>query len=192
MSLTVKSNNSHSNKQKDIPEKGSHLARVVALVDLGHQPAWEYNGETIKDSNKITFTYELVASEMEDGRPHWVSEDLNVSDYESTEGGISSTMMKRVRSIDVDNITQDGVDLTKLINLPCLVTITYNKKGYPKVGNVTPVPAGMEVQELRNTPYVFNLDDPDMNIWDTFPQFVKDKIMRAINFPESSLETQLL
>jgi hypothetical protein len=189
MALTAKGKNTRSTKDQDVPEKGAHMARVVGLTDLGHQPSWEWAGETIKDSYKITFTYELVGSEMEDGRPHWVSEDVNVNDFEGE--GISSTMMLRVRAIDPQNETQDGQDLSKLINKPCMVTVSHNAKGYAKVKNVGGVPMGLQVAELRNPTFSFDIDNPDLETFHSFSDFVKKKIKGALNYPNSALKKAL-
>lgn len=192
MSLSAKngtSNNKTKGEPLDIPEKGTHMARVVGLIDLGHQPAWEWQGETIKDQFKITFTYEFPNSLMEDGRPHWVSEDVNVNDFEGE--GISSTMMKRVRAIDNENDTQNGQDLSKLLGKPCMVTIDYNAKGYPKIKGVSGVPMGMSVPDLNGLSMSFDMDSPDLDVYATFSDFVKDKISKALNFESSGLKDKV-
>ncbi len=117
MALSAKNGNKKGKGEKDVPEAGTHFARVVGLTDLGHQPGFEYKGDDVPSSYKVEFTYELVNSHMADGRPHWVSEDINVNDFEGD--GVTSKMMARVRVIDKDNSTNDGKDLTKLIGKPC-------------------------------------------------------------------------
>ena len=189
MSLTAKGKNTSTPKDLEVPDKGTHMARVVGLIDLGHQPAWEWQGETMKDTYKITFTYELVGSDMEDGRPHWVSEDAAVSDSEGE--GISSKMMLRVRAIDSKNETQDGKDLSKLLNMPCMVTVDHNAKGYSKVKAVSGIPMGIPVAELRNPLVSFDIDNPDLEVYENFSDFVKGKIKKALNFPGSALEKAL-
>lgn len=183
MALSAKQGN--TKKTLDVPEKGTHMARLVGLTDLGHQPAWEYNGEEVKDSFQVTFTYELPNSKMADGRPHWVSEDVNVNDFEGD--GISSKMMKRVRAIDTQNKTEDGKDLTKMIGEPCMLSLDINAKGYPKVKDATEIMLGMDVPELENPTFVFDMDSPDMDKWNDFPEFTQKKIMNAMNFPDSML-----
>lgn len=184
MALSAKAGNT-GKKTLDVPERGTHMARLVGLTDLGHQPAWEYQGEEVKDSYQVTFTYELPNSKMADGRPHWVSEDVNVNDFEGD--GISSKMMKRVRAIDANNKSEDGKDLTAMIGEPCMLTIDVNQKGYPKVKDASGVPAGLDIPELANPTFVFDMDSPDMEKWDTFPEFTQKKIMNAMNFKDSML-----
>jgi hypothetical protein len=175
----------------DVPTVGTKMARLVGLIDLGHQPGFEYQGEDVKSSYKITFTYELTGSLMEDGRPHHVSEDVNVSDYRGD--GITSKMMKRVDALDpTSTISNDGKNLAALIGLPCMVEVKHNKKGYPKITNVTGAPEGIPVPELQNDPKIFNFDEPDMDLYNKLPEFVQGKIKAALDFPGSEVEKALL
>lgn len=188
MSLSAKNYNKKTTERTS-PDAGTHMARVVGLVDLGHQPAWEYKGEMVADSFKITFKYELVNSLMEDGRPHWVSEDVNVNDFEGD--GISSRMMQRVRSIDPENDTRDGQDLSKLVGKPCMVTVALNDKGYAKIKGVAGVPMGMDVPDLKNNPQIFDMSNPDMDVWEALSDFEKGKIKDALNYTASPLAKAL-
>lgn len=176
--------------QKDTPKKGAHVGRVVGLVDLGHQPGWEFEGKQIKDAFKVRVTYELPNSKMvSDGRPHWVSEDINLNWFEGD--GISSTLTKRVRAIDEENESNDGKDLSKLINKTCMLTIEPGKSGYPKIKAVTPVPEGFPVPELVNPTFTFDMDDPDMNVYNGLPEFIRTRIQEALNYPTSKLNKQI-
>lgn len=189
--MALKAENKMS-KTKDYPQGGTHMARLVGLTDLGHQPGFEFRGQEIPSSWKIEFTYELPNSKTKDGRPHWISEEVKVNDFEGK--GITSTMMARVRTIDKDNVSQDGKDLTKMLSLPCMVTVTVDDKGYPKLKGqaaVSGIPMGMEVPPLENDPFTFDMDEPNMEIWETFPEFKKDKIQAALNFQETSLCREL-
>lgn len=191
MSLSAESKSPRKNKV-DIPDAGTHMARLVGLTDIGHQPGFIWKDKKIDSSYKITFTYELVNSLMEDGRPHWVSEDVNVNDFEGD--GIRSTMMARVRCIDPENESNNGKDLSKLINKPCMVTIIINDNGYPKlIGQtaVSGIPIGMEVPVLQNNTFIFDMDAPDMDVYESFSEFAQGKLKAAINFDQSELAKEL-
>jgi hypothetical protein len=177
--------------KKDHPAEGTHMARLVNLIDLGHQPGFEYNGEPIKSSYKITFTYELCNSVMEDGRPHFVPEDVNVSNYVGD--GITSKMMKRVFALDPDDVLSNGgKELAKLIGQPCMVSVKYNKNGYPQIKDVVAAPAGIPVPSLVNTPVIFNMDAPDMDAYNKFADFVKGKLKAALDLNDTELGKALL
>lgn len=180
-------------KSTDAPKPGTYLARLVGIVDLGHQPAFAYDGGVADAAFKLTFTYELPNSKTEDGRPHWVSEDMKNSDFYDPKKGISSTLMKRVYAMDPDgSLTRDGKDLSPLISLPCMVEVGNNKNGYIKVKNVTGAPGGIPVPELDNDPILFDFEDPDVEVFKRFPEFVQNKIKAALNLPGTPLEAALL
>lgn len=187
MALTARS----FGAKKDVPTEGTKIARLVGLIDLGHQPGFEYQGEMTKSNYKITFTYELTGSLMEDGRPHWVSEDVNVSDYVGD--GITSKMMKRVGALDpYGTISNKGKELAKLVGLPCMVSLRLNAKGYPTIKDVVPAPEGIPVPELKNGPQLFNMDAPDMDMYAKFSDFVKGKLNASLDLQETQLYKELL
>lgn len=189
MALTAKSSNKGP---REVPEAKTYFARLVGLTDLGHQPGFEYQGKDIPSEYKVEFTYELVTTSMEDGRPFHVSEEVASNDFEGK--GIISKMMARVRSIDQDNDTNNGKDLEKMLGKPCMVTIKHNDRGYPVIRGssaVSSAPDGIEVAELRNPTYAFNMDDPDMDLWARFPEFKQNKIKEALNFDDTELAKKL-
>jgi len=187
MALAARSNT----KKRDIPSVGTKMARLVNLIDLGHQPGFEWQGEQIKSQYKIAFTYELTGSMTQEGMPHHVTEDVNVSDYVGD--GIISKMMKRVFALDPTGVISDnGKNLPALIGLPCMVTIQHNKNGYEKISEVSGAPEGIPVPELKNDPKIFNMDEPDMNLYHKLPDYVKDKMQKALDFNETALSKELL
>lgn len=181
-------------KPRDEPKPGTYLARLVAITDLGHQPAFAFEGGVADAAFKLTFTYELPNSKMkEDGRPHWVSEDMKNSNFYDKKKGISSTLMKRVFAMDPGGEETDkGEKLEALINKPCLVSVDFNEKGYIRITNVAGAPEGIPVPELSNDPYIFTFEEPNVELFRRFPDFVQNKIKSALNLPGSPLEAALL
>lgn len=168
----------------DIPAEDNYLARVVAIVNLDHQPAFTLpNGDEVESQYKVALTYELPTSLTEDGRPHWVSEDMKQSDHERAK------LYARVRAIDPrGELTNKGQDIAGLINAPCMVSVRHNDKGYPIISNVTSCPSGFEVPALQNKPYVFDFEEPDMEVYERLPMFVRTKIKSSLNYEGSPLQ----
>ena len=191
MSLIARS--TKPKKVLDNPVEGTHMARLVGLTDLGHQPGFVYEGKEIESEYKIEYTYELVNSLMKDGRPHWVSESIKVNDYvPDRPGGFIATMMARAQALDPENADKDS---RKHIGKPCMVTVTISEKGYANVKGqaaVTGCPIGMEVPALANATFIFDMDEPDLDLWATFPEFKQNKIREALNFEETELFRQLV
>lgn len=170
---------------REQPKEGPHLARIVSLTNLGHQPGFTYQGQEIKSSDKIEITYELVNHLMTDGRPFWVSESISNSRNEK------GTLYVRTKATGV---SFDCLD--ELINKPVMVTVKHNDKGYASIAGqagVSGIPEGMVVSELQNKSYVFDPFDKnvDIDLFNSFSDFKKKKIMDALNFPESELAARL-
>lgn len=182
-------------KKREQPAEGTHVARLLGIVDLGHQPGWVYQGKTMDSAWKIEFTYELVNHLMEDGRPFVVSEEVTNNDWEDKKTGKRSTLVSRAKSLLGDRYREGLANISDMLGCPCMVSVEHNDKGYARVRGqaaVGSVPFGMEVKELANPTYVFDLDDPDMDIWESkIPEFKQNKIRDALNFNETELAKRL-
>jgi hypothetical protein len=177
--------------------QGSYPARVVQLIDLGVQPQKPYKGKEKPPAHFISLTYELLdefcvdeeGKELED-KPRWISEDMPFYNLEADKA--RSTM--RYMAID-PNQDFEG-EFTMLVGQPCIVTITHNpnptdpERPYCNVGNVSSMreKQAKSCAELVNKPVCFTLDDPDMEAFNNFQQWVQDKISSNLEFKGSPLE----
>lgn len=189
-------------KTFEVPEKGTHMARLMGIVDLGHQPGYEYRGKPIPSSWKIQFIYELVATERSDGTPFIVSEEMKNNSWEGN--GKRSNLMARTRAIDPKNESEDAANFAALLGKPCMVTVDINEAGYAKVSGqaaVSGVPMGLETPPLLNEPFIFAFSDdevtgeptePDMETWEKLGSLTKDNIQRALNYPTTKLAQIIL
>ena len=73
-----------------------------------------------------------------------------------------------------------------------MVSIKINKNGYAQVKDVVPAPEGIPIPELQNPPQIFNMDDPDMEMFSKFPEFVQGKIKSALDLEDTQLYKELL
>jgi hypothetical protein len=175
---------------REQPEAGTHMARLVAITDLGHQPGFK----DFPSNYKLELTYELVNSEMESGQPFWVSEQMTNNDWEDLASARGSTLSARARALSPAHCREYLKDLSNFLELPCMVTVTHNEKGYAQIKGqaaVSGVPTGMEIPAVRNKSYLFSLDEPDMDIFNGFPEFKQNRIREALNFDETELARQL-
>ena len=121
---------------------------------------------------------------MEDGRPFHVSEQITNSDNEK------ATLFIRAAAVGA-NINQ----LESLLDKPCMVTVKCNAKGYANVKGqsaVGGVPDGMPVPALQNETYLFDMDQPNMDLWDKMPEFKQKKILSGLDLEKTELGQQLL
>ncbi len=181
-------------------EADSYPGRVVRILDLGVQPQRPFtkNGVTTEKPpvHQIDVTYELVTEFMkdEDGepdltKPRWVSESFP---FYSLEAELAKST-KRYNTIDPKGLA--GGDFTQLVGMPCVVTLNQYKKKDGNITNgisaVTPIMKGLVVDELVNETKVFTLDEPDLDVFRSLPQWLQDKIKSNLEFKGSVFEEAL-
>lgn len=182
-------------------DAGTYPARVVQVLDLGIQPQRAFKGEPKPPAHEIMITYELLdefcldeeGNELED-KPRWLSETFPLRNLEAD----LATSTKRYRALDPDE-KFDG-DFTLLVDMPCMVTIVQNRgKGdnAGKIYNNIQAVATMRAKEARaaaplvNEPKVFVLDEPDLTIFKSLPQWLQDKIQGNLEYEGSALQEAL-
>ena len=172
-------------------------ARVCQIIDLGLQTRKPYQGQPKDPMHHIRITYELSDEFMkdEDGNdkedsPRWLSEKMPFYNIKAEK----ATSTLRMRAIDPEGITGD--DFTQLIGMPCQLVVI--KAPHPQqagkeinyVNGVTgPVKVKGYVQpQLVNPTTVFLLNEPDMEVWETLPEFLQKMIKGNLEFNGSMLE----
>lgn len=196
----------NNNLTNPLLEPDNYPARLVQVLDLG--PRQNYFDKE-KINHEIMLTYELVTEFMQDDKgesvedkPLWLSEVINMVDLPT---GMSPTeiyadaykskgkLVQRCKVFDPKG-TLD-FDLSQMVDLPCVVTVVQKKKqdGTLKndIGGVTGIMKGMAVPELVNPPKVFSLEEPDLTILGSLPEWLQEKIKTNLEFNGSPLEAAL-
>ena len=178
----------------------NYQCRIAQVIDLGVRPRdkWDVGSNSyIVDPDKapcqqmmVTYEFGTEFVKDEDGvedetKPRWLSETLNLFSLDVD----LATSTKRYKAIDPSE--SKGGDWTELVGMPCTVTIVHKKNGKAKIGSVTPAMKGVPYPELKNDPKVFLIDEPDMEVFNSLPDWLKEKIKEAINFPDSALAGEL-
>ncbi len=207
MSLNAKKaaggGNGGDNKvQQPVLEAGTYPVRLAQVIDLGIQPQRPYKGEEKPPAHMIMATYEFVdeflldeeGNELED-KPRWLSEDFPLYNLKSERA--KST--KRYYALDPNE--DHGGDWSELLGAPAnaLVT-TYKLKNGPNAGQdrngiqdlsaMRPRDA-KKTPELVNPPKVFSLDEPDLEIFGSLPEWLQDKIKANLGYAGSALQEAL-
>ena len=186
--------------QQPTLDVGSYPARLVRMIDMGVQPQRAFKGQDKPPAHEVDFTYELLdvfmldkeGNELED-KPRWISESFPVYRLEAD----LAKSTKRYKALD-PNMDFDG-DMSKLVGQPCMVTIVHgdNKKDparpYENIGNVAVMRAkeAAKAPDLKNDPVVFLLDEPDMEVFNKFPQWIQDKLKGNLGYAGSPLQAAL-
>ena len=73
--------------------------------------------------------------------------------------------------------------MASVLGAPCLLNVTHDmgKDGttYANIASCMPLPKGMTKPDAVNPPVRFDLDDPDMKLFETFGQKLQATIMGA-------------
>lgn len=206
MSLNAKkAGGNNSNKQfveQPILEAGSYPVRVVQIIDLGVQPQRPFKGEEKPPVHMIQLTYEftdefLVDEEgnPQEDKPRWLSEDFPLYNLKSERA--KST--KRYYALDPSE-DHEG-DFSMLLGAPANALVTsYKIKSGPNEGKernkiqdlsaMRPKDAS-KTPELVNEPKIFSLEEPDLEVFMSLPEWLQDKIKGNLEYNGSALQEAL-
>jgi hypothetical protein len=186
MSLKLKASGSKKDFGQMQPE--CYPARLVQIIDLGVQAQTDYTTGEPKDSkNRAILTFEFPTERIEvreEDRPRWLSREFTLSSHEL------AGIMQVVDALDSKWDAKEQ-PISDLLGKPCQITtgLTSGKKA--KILSVSKVGKGMKVGELENPASFFDFDDPNIDLFKTFPQWIRDKIKEAENYDGSLLDTKL-
>lgn len=196
MGLNLNEVKQSSGSSAPLLEAGTYPARVVQIVDLGLQANTFDPAKPPRQ--KVRVTYELVSEFLLDDegnedetKPRLIGEAFFLSHIGNEKG----TSTQRIKAYDPKNET--GGDLTRCVGSACMLTIVHQqpkdktKNPYAKVATVTPPPKGFPIPEAQNPAVVFLLDEPDLEVYNTLIDFVKEDIKGAVNFAETALANAL-
>ena len=195
----IKSNN--SGVEQPILEVGVYPVRTVQILDMGLQEQRPYKGKDKPPAYEVMMTYELLdvfmvdedGNELED-KPRWIHESFPLHNLSAD----LAKSTKRYRVLDPDMV-YDG-DFTQLINIPVNLTVVHGfgkgkntGKTYENVGDISPMRAkeAAKAPELKNKTKVFSLDEPDLEVFNSLPEWIQNKIKSNLEFKGSQLEELL-
>lgn len=201
MALNASKIKQESNFERPEPlEPGTYPARVVQILSLGLQPQPDYNGQEKPPKQELMVTYEFLDEFMKDketgeeleDKPRWLSETFTMNSLESD----LAKSTKRYFAIDPNK--EYGGDWGQLAGSPVMVTIVQNEskktgKIYENITGVSTMRSkeADKAPDLKNPPKVFDIDEPDMEVFGSLPQWIQDKMKDNLEFAGSALEAAL-
>lgn len=182
MALTVKEN--RGGDFAPAPE-GNHVAICYGVVDLGTQQS-TFAGET-KSAPKVRLMFELCDEKMENGKPFSLSTTYTAS------LGDRSNLRKMLETWRGRKFTPDelgGFQLANVVGKPCQVTVVHKpsadgSKIYANIASVTGLPKGMKAPSQINPSVIFDLEDFNIEVYQSLPQYLKDTIAKAPEFAQT-------
>lgn len=205
MSLKMKSNGKKNNggdknTVRVLPKAGARMARLVQVIDLGFH-AREYKGESKPPCQCVFLNFDLVDD------LHTFDEKIGPQPLRINTGtffpltvtygndGAPHEKSKLRRYLDsLDPSTAKDYNMAAMVLDPCILTVKHSKKDdntYANIADVGPVPdiPGLKVSETQSEPLIFDLEDPDPKVFESLPDFLKDKIKSSLYFKDSKLAT---
>jgi len=168
---------------------GVHIGRCYSLIDLGTQKV-DFQGD-IKNQHKILVRWELFG-EDEDGAPLTIDIDgqtrpMTISKRYTLSLSNKARLRQDLESWRGRSFTDEeakGFDVSKLLGAYCLVNVTHNDtngKTYSNVASLTPLPGAMKhaKPEPVHANQIFDLDNPDMDLFGSFHEKLQDTIRES-------------
>jgi hypothetical protein len=178
-------------------EPGTYPARLVQILELGLQPQKAYQGKEKPPAIELMLTYELVDTFMKDAggsdiedKPRWISETLPFYGLEADKA--KSTQ----RYLAFDPQQDYEGDFAQLIGKPINVTVVNNAVGDKVYDNIATISAmrpkdADKCPPLVNPTKLLDLDTPDMEVFNSLPEWVREKIKGNLKFQGSALQKML-
>lgn len=171
--------NPNSDNKPYVPAPaGMHPARLVSIVDLGHQES-TWDGET-KVARTFHLAWELVGTDSGDGKPFIVSKSYKATDgvygvyFAKTSGAFK--MLKQWLNWDDKKCSKVNA-LPTAMGHAAFINVAHKpsadgSKVWANVAGVMPAMAGMPVGEAKTDPLIWSVEGGDLN---DLPGFLRKK-----------------
>jgi hypothetical protein len=165
---------------------GTYAARCYQMIHIGTSE--ENILGQVKKLNKVRITWELptetkVFKEENGEQPHVISKEFTLSMNEK------ATLRKFLEGWRGKSFTEkeaESFDITVLLGKPCMLSIIHkqakNGNTYAEISSVSSVPKGMNVPDQINPLKELNYDKFDWELFETLPDFIKDKMKQTDEF----------
>jgi hypothetical protein len=180
MSIVAK----NSATPRELIPAGTHLARCYQMIEIGTVKENILGKEKVL--TKVRIGWELPEERRDFGKgeqPFVISKEYTLSMNEK------SNLRKDLESWRGKGFTDkdaEGFDITKLLGVPCMLNIIHreakNGNTYDNIAGIMPVPKSMKCPAQENKTFVLSYDAFDMNVFDSLPDFIKDKMKTSLEF----------
>jgi len=167
---------------------GMHLARCYRVIDLGTQKTTWQGAE--KHLPKVMLQFEVHGND-DSGKPIVTNkgEPMTISKNYTNSLGEKATLrqdLKSWRGRDFTPLEREGFELKNVLGIWAMITVATSTgqdgKEYTNIANINPVPSIMKqagLPEGFNKTGVFWIEQPDMEMFETFSDNLKKKIQAA-------------
>lgn len=150
---------------------GTYVARLVQVIDLGTQPSKKYD-----PSSQVLLGWEIPDIKEDDGRP--VIHFQRYANYFSAKSNLRKLVVGwRGRDFTSDEIKTWSA--ASMLGKECLLNLAETEKGdkvYVDVASASRLPNGMACPPQVSKTILFDLDNPDMEVFGAFSEKLQDTI----------------
>ena len=173
--------------ENKIPDSGTYPARCIQVIDLWTQHTeWQWQQ---KEQRKIRLTFELP-TELEVFDPSKWEQPFVVSKNYTLSLSEKSKLREHLESWRGQEFTQQELewfDIHNILGKECTIGVIHEtsqdgKKTYANISTVGKAMKGMNVPEAINPLVYLNLEDFDQSIYDSLPEFLRNKIGESREF----------
>lgn len=167
---------------------GTHVARCYQMIEIG-TVSEAFPGQDAKQVRKVRIGWELpeetkVFNPEKGEQPFVISKEFSLSMHEK------ANLRKSLESWRGKGFSEDeakAFDITNLIGKPCLLNIIHkpSKDGsrvYSDIAGIMPLPKNMKCSPQVNPTVSLSYDDFDMGVYNSLPDFIKDKMKGSLEF----------
>jgi len=181
----------------DVLDPDVYPGRLVQVIDLGMQEQRPFQGEAKDPQYELMLTYEFADEFMKDDdgqdildKPRWLSETIPF--YNLSAERAKSTQ----RYYALDPTEMHNGDWFNLLGTPCNITVVvfnFKSKDREKVAGISAMSAKKveKMPDLVNPTKVFDLGNPDLDVFNALPEWVRTKIKGNLEFNGSVLAGML-
>jgi hypothetical protein len=160
--------------------QGNYVARCYSMIQIGTVEG-EYLGEkTIAHKVRLTFEFptELKVFKEENGeQPYVLSKEFTLSMHEKSS---LRKFLESWRGKSFSELEVKAFDITALIGKSCMVNVVHkeDKKGNNRadISSVGAMPKGLVCPPQINETQLLAYDNFDLRLFESLPDFLKDKI----------------
>jgi len=139
---------------REEPDAGTYAGRCVRVVDLGTQIN-DYDKDNPKPQRQVRISWE-ISELMEDDKPFVVADSftLNIGD----KANLGKILMSW-RGKPFTDEEKAGFDLSTILGVPGLISVSYGATGWQKIKSVLQLPKGMTVSDQFNDSFLFDIEE---------------------------------
>lgn len=181
MSVTPLKTPASKGGEFELVPAGVYLARCYRMIDLGTQTETSAKFGT-KSTRKIMLGWELLQDDdgeaitMTDGRPFVISNNYT---WSLDKKANLRKALDSWRGVPFTDAEAQGFEITKLLDKFCKIQVVHNVSGDNTYANVGTLISTKKTATPVNEAYSFSIDDPDLQLFNTFPEWLQTKISEA-------------